>query len=85
MPVQNKVSEKATANKDEAGEEEFSFKGRTGKQLDKDISSKNRSGWTKVDGGLEVWRSGVLRGGAPGSGSKVLVSALTIFGNLHHA
>ena len=82
MPVQNN----ATANKDEAEDEDISSKGRTGEQLDIDVSSKNtdvsfkrRTGWTKVDEGLEVWRSGGLRGGAPASGSKESVSTYTTF------
>ena len=84
MPVQNKVSDKATANKDKAEEEDVSSKGRTGEQLDVDVSSKDRdvfskrrTGWTEVDGG-------VLRGGAPGSGSKDSVSKLARFVSFNH-
>ena len=91
MLVPNNVSEKATANKDKAEEEDVSSKGRTGEQLDidvnskdRDVFSKRRTGWTEVDGGLEVWRSGVLRGGAPASCSKDSVSTLTTFVNLHN-
>ena len=84
MRVQNKISDNATANKDKAEEDNVSSKGRNGVQLDlgvspkgMDVSSKRRTGWTKVDGG-------VLRGGAPASGSKDSVSTLIPFVNLHH-
>ena len=66
VPVQNEISDNVTANKVEV-EEDVSSEGRTGEQLERDISSKDRNvsskrwtGWTKVDGGLEVWRSGGL-------------------------
>ena len=83
VPVQ--ITDKSTAHKDEA-EEDDSSKGRTREQLDRYLYSKDRgvsskrwTGWKKVDGGLEVWRSGVLRGGAPATGSKDSVSTFTTF------